>query len=688
MADYASKSTAAESQSAAPQARAARTDSPANSLANEPVQAEQLEGVESESELIQTKMDLGAGAERALTGFDSRTPSIAQTVLPNNAANSLQAKRNQELASMVHSSPQTSQLQAMTDMMNSSPRHNTPSAIQRAETPAAPKANNTGLPDNLKAGIESLSGISMDNVRVHYNSSQPAQLQAHAYAQGTDIHVAPGQEKHLPHEAWHVVQQAQGRVRPTMQMKGGVPVNDDAGLEREADVMGEKALGSHADVGSPLTSTPSSGTRQLKALDDLKGGALTGTGTLKASTDATAYNIYEKTLPQVNSKEAALNKAGEANAVIGGYTHTNNNQPGTLVSKNKSGSRYVFDTAHTFAKGEFTKTDRVKLDNTFDASVFPLNPANNKRFHELTSPQPVGTDVFFNSINAPFNKANVLTIDPFLYRIKIKYSDTQEIKLLYQHADQWTGYVVEVDDAATGAPIPMADVLNNTKATAGIPGQYSNRHADTGDDRLSTKLTPDARASEEDNEKSIDAMTKIAGEGARWQSVRKHSSRLTNNSKFFIRTDANNIKYVTFRALWLSWASAFNKAYDISDAKLASEILNNPANFRDTSVQDGTIEDHAQEIDYDVTNGAPYAVGMQTEWTTNYLQVAGSRDKAKIAEWYKRMTRSDVNKSLKEVLLTRSHLERIWIDLDEPLKGKVITALNSGSIHSAVAALF
>ena len=105
------------------------------------------------------------------------------------------------------------------------------------------KPNNTGLPDNLKSGIESLSGMSMDSVRVHYNSSQPAQLNALAYAQGTDIHVAPGQEQHLPHEAWHVVQQAQGRVQPTMQMKEGIPINDDRGLEHEADVMGAKALG-------------------------------------------------------------------------------------------------------------------------------------------------------------------------------------------------------------------------------------------------------------------------------------------------------------------------------------------------------------------------------------------------------------------------------------------------------------
>ena len=99
--------------------------------------------------------------------------------------------------------------------------------------------NRTGLPDALKSGTESLSGLSLDDVRVHPNSSKPAQFQALAYTQGSDIHVAPGQERHLPHEAWHVVQQKQGRVKPTIQMKGGVSVNDDAGLEHEADVMGK-----------------------------------------------------------------------------------------------------------------------------------------------------------------------------------------------------------------------------------------------------------------------------------------------------------------------------------------------------------------------------------------------------------------------------------------------------------------
>jgi hypothetical protein len=102
--------------------------------------------------------------------------------------------------------------------------------------------NRTGMPDHLKSGLETLSGMDLSGVRVQYSSPKPAQLNALAYTQGQEIHVAPGQEKHLPHEGWHAVQQAKGRVRPTMHLKDGLPVNDGEELEHEADVMGVRAL--------------------------------------------------------------------------------------------------------------------------------------------------------------------------------------------------------------------------------------------------------------------------------------------------------------------------------------------------------------------------------------------------------------------------------------------------------------
>lgn len=113
-------------------------------------------------------------------------------------------------------------------------------AIQAAgQTDTAISAG--GLPQELKSGVENLSGVSMDNVNVHYNSGEPAQMNAHAFAKGSDIHLGPGQERHLPHEAWHVVQQAQGRVKPTAQMASGDTINDEKHLETEADVMGARA---------------------------------------------------------------------------------------------------------------------------------------------------------------------------------------------------------------------------------------------------------------------------------------------------------------------------------------------------------------------------------------------------------------------------------------------------------------
>lgn len=159
-----------------------------------------------------------SGSESTFQFVDNRPEAVAQRKLQEMANNSPQVK-------------QAAQLQDRADNYSA-----------QQQQPLQKKENNTGLPDNLKTGMENLSGMSLDDVKVHRNSDKPAQLQAHAYAQGTDIHLGPGQEKHLPHEAWHVVQQKQGRVKPTTQMKVKSYINDDVGLEKEADVMGNKAF--------------------------------------------------------------------------------------------------------------------------------------------------------------------------------------------------------------------------------------------------------------------------------------------------------------------------------------------------------------------------------------------------------------------------------------------------------------
>ena len=125
---------------------------------------------------------------------------------------------------------------------------NEKSPLQMKKDKGNTTASSSGIPSNLKAGLEQLSGVDLSDVKVHQNSNKPQQVGALAYTQGNDIHVAPGQEKHLPHEGWHAVQQKQGIVKPTMQMKTGTLVNDDAGLEKEADMMGAKAAETSKDI--------------------------------------------------------------------------------------------------------------------------------------------------------------------------------------------------------------------------------------------------------------------------------------------------------------------------------------------------------------------------------------------------------------------------------------------------------
>lgn len=117
-----------------------------------------------------------------------------------------------------------------------------------SETPAQMKAAG-GMPQNLVDGFSQSTGHDLSDVNVHYNSDKPKDVGALAYAQGNDIHLGAGQEKHLAHEAGHIVQQREGRVKPTTEV-GGMPVNDNKGLESEADSLGDKAMQMKSDSGS------------------------------------------------------------------------------------------------------------------------------------------------------------------------------------------------------------------------------------------------------------------------------------------------------------------------------------------------------------------------------------------------------------------------------------------------------
>lgn len=91
---------------------------------------------------------------------------------------------------------------------------------KNADIEKVSKVNNTGIPNQMKENFEAHSGFSFDDVKVHYNSDKPAQLQASAYTQGK--------------------QQKQGIVKPTFQLNG-IDINNDSTLEKGADVYEKKA---------------------------------------------------------------------------------------------------------------------------------------------------------------------------------------------------------------------------------------------------------------------------------------------------------------------------------------------------------------------------------------------------------------------------------------------------------------
>jgi hypothetical protein len=103
------------------------------------------------------------------------------------------------------------------------------------------------MPGHVQQKMESTMNADFSDVNIHVGS-KASSVGALAYAQGNDIHFAQGKfnpdtnsgQQLLGHELAHVVQQRQGRVKATTSVNG-LPVNDDKGLEKEADTLGAKA---------------------------------------------------------------------------------------------------------------------------------------------------------------------------------------------------------------------------------------------------------------------------------------------------------------------------------------------------------------------------------------------------------------------------------------------------------------
>lgn len=114
------------------------------------------------------------------------------------------------------------------------------------------------LAPEVRGPMERSFGADFSAVRVHQGEHVNA-LGAQAYAQGAELHFAPGRydpgssagRELIGHELAHVVQQADGKARAAPQGKGGA-IHEDPGLEREADEQGARAARGEALASGPL----------------------------------------------------------------------------------------------------------------------------------------------------------------------------------------------------------------------------------------------------------------------------------------------------------------------------------------------------------------------------------------------------------------------------------------------------
>lgn len=156
-----------------------------------------------------------------------------------------------------------------------------PNALQKIQRKLSdrevPTQNITSqkMPAEIQAKMENSFGADFSNVSIH-QGDQAGAINAKAFTQGNDIHFAPGQydpqsrqgQELLGHELTHVVQQRQGRVQGTTQLKG-VSINDNTSLEQEADKMGEKAASSSNKTPASFLSRSHNGSSVVQKKDSL-----------------------------------------------------------------------------------------------------------------------------------------------------------------------------------------------------------------------------------------------------------------------------------------------------------------------------------------------------------------------------------------------------------------------------------
>ncbi len=365
---------------------------------------------------------------------------------------------------------------------------------------------------------------------------------------------------------------ANGAGRPTQRVVKEIPGSPDpiaqrrtlaqAGLDGGmAETAGQALIG--GNVGPLLGSS-------YVAAIGVQASKTAALGAAAASYGGFVQNIPVDGLLSVNTVFAEINAAKQGiSDYIAGLAGDEARDTSTVQATDHIKTQLIEPAVNPAVK---TDVSAAELTDIYAALRNPVTKNGSNRFFANPRADGVLNTYIRAQINAGWRaNANVPLVDPFLYRPLATVAGNP-FSVSYQHSPDWPGYVTYITDGASTASMRVAGAIAHA-GTAGIPAEFGRKHHETDHSVLANDLTLNALDTRVTNERRLDSMTKLAGEGARFLCVRNNLARMTDKSRFYV-VGAEESRYVTLEDLWSSWATAFGKANNIANATVRAEILN------------------------------------------------------------------------------------------------------------------
>lgn len=458
------------------------------------------------------------------------------------------------------------------------------------------------LPPAFRTRAESFLGADFTGVRLH-NGAAAAEsaraMQSQAYTSGTHIVFGPGMydsssaagQNRLVHELTHVVQQQRGPVDGAISA-GGLKISDPCDrFEREADKFAAAFTAGASPVTPTTPNTFENGGIQRQVRHE-EGELQRKAGTRPAIRMAVQRKNLNQALPTINKhcmREETHREYVEEQLI-------DPKDPSKTITVTKAvGPELITRRSIVQSSGSLPQEARVYSETASLQTAGRLQALQTAAVHNAKAGKDA--DAYGKSVSrernykwtrrsSEFDNDAISTLDPFFYEITVPFlapdSTRQVLDLIYQHAAAYTGYVESIYDSTNDDTRDLASMRDESENAATAKSdrnirnpKYTNVHNFDKTGKKEEAKIIDLTSGKE--EKNLDAYTKIAGEGARWQCVRNHSGTLRDRSLFFVHdpADTHNVYGLNFRELWLSWASVFNKEYDIADDQVVDALKKN-----------------------------------------------------------------------------------------------------------------